>query len=166
MRNAVIVHRYRYGLGIGRPRGSALQIERIGHDSSVPAVVLHYIHERPSVLQNGESDRSSVAGDRRAAQDLCSLAIPQFRGSLVGDFPDALAASGCRNIKKIVGSDAWGESVPVVNGIRAAADISTGESASGNRQRVLLVVSSVATRRRPSVVAASEVYRSRPEVSR
>ena len=54
----------------------------------------------------------------------------------------------------------------VVSEIRAAADISAGESAIGKRQSVLFGLARVTTRRRPSALAASDVYRSRPEVSR
>ncbi len=54
----------------------------------------------------------------------------------------------------------------VVSEIRAAADTSAGESAIRKRQSVLFELASVTTRRRPSALAASDVYRSRPEVSR
>ena len=54
----------------------------------------------------------------------------------------------------------------VVTGIRVGADISMGESASRSRQSVRFGVASVRTNRRPSALAASEVYRSGPEVSR
>ena len=58
----------------------------------------------------------------------------------------------------------------VVSGICAAADVSVGTSSidtgMGKRQRVLRGLASVTTRRRPSALAASEVYRSRPEVNR
>ena len=54
----------------------------------------------------------------------------------------------------------------VVSEIRAGADTSAGESAIRKRQSVLFGLASVTTRRRPSALAASDVYRSRPELSR
>ena len=56
--------------------------------------------------------------------------------------------------------------MPVVSEIRAAADTSAVESAIRKRQSVCFGLARVTTRRRPSALAASDVYRSRPELSR
>ena len=50
----------------------------------------------------------------------------------------------------------------VVNGICAAADTSVAESAIRKRQSDFFGFASVATSRRPSALAASDVYRSGP----
>src|SRR6266550_2603543 len=52
------------------------------------------------------------------------------------------------------------------NEMGAAIDTLVGESPIGKRHRVLVGLARVTTKRRPSVLAASDVYRSRPEVSR
>jgi hypothetical protein len=54
----------------------------------------------------------------------------------------------------------------VVRETGAAADTPVGESAIGNRQSVLFGLATVTTRRRASALAASDVSRSGPVVSR
>src|SRR5258707_15507119 len=56
--------------------------------------------------------------------------------------------------------------VLVVNEIRTGADVAAGESPIGKRHRVLFGLATVRIRRRPSALAASDVYRSSPELNR
>ena len=107
--DAVIVRRRGDRLAVGRPCGSALQVERIGHDPRVRAVGLHHVQERLPVLPDRECDVPSIGGDCRAAKDLRSLATPQLRARSVGELPDTLARAGRRNIQKIIWTQSWGE---------------------------------------------------------
>src|ERR1039457_6899784 len=100
--DAMSYHRRGDRSTVGRPRWSALQVERIGHNPRVRAVGLHHIQERPPVLPDREYDISSIGGDGRAAKDLRSLTTPQLRASSVGELPDTLARAGRRNIQKII----------------------------------------------------------------
>ncbi len=54
----------------------------------------------------------------------------------------------------------------MVSEMRVPAAASAGVSVMGKRQSVLFALASVATRRRPSALAASDVYRSRPKLTR
>ena len=96
--DAVIFCRGGYRLAIGRPRGIALQVERIGHDPRVRAVGLHHVQGRLPVLPDRECDMASIGGDCGAAKYLRSLTTPQLRGGAVDELPNTLARAGRRNI--------------------------------------------------------------------
>ena len=101
------------------------------------------------------------------SDNLRTMAVPQLCGSLVPDFPDALA--GFRQQRcKADSPDQIVERTPFQwsTGRETWDDIWTGESARRNRQSVLFGVTSVTTRRRPSALAAKDEYRSSPEVRR
>ena len=163
--DAVIVRRRSDRLAVGRPCWSALQVERIGHDPRVRAVGLHHVQERLPVLPDGERDVSSIGGDCRAAKDLRPLSTPQLRGWF--RWRASRYSRPCRSQKHREGN-----SDPVAGRSRCwlsarfaicVPTASVGESAMRKRQSVLRGLASVATRRRPSALAASDVYRSRPE---
>src|SRR2546425_13112615 len=108
VRDAVIVRRRGDRLAVGRPCWSAQQVKRIGHNPRVRAIGLHYVQERLSMLLNRECDIPSIRRDSRAAKDSRSLTAPQFRASSVGELPDTLARTGCRNIQKVIWTQSGG----------------------------------------------------------
>ena len=119
------------------------------------------------MLADRECEITSIGGDCRAAKNSRFLTAPQLGAGSVGELPDALAGAGRGDIQKIVRAQPRGES-------RAGRerDWSRGRQLSWVNQRsasarvFVFGLASVTTRRRPSALAASEVYRSRPEVSR
>ena len=143
-----------------------LQVERTSHRPSVSAVGLHHIQPHLAVLLDGECDIPSIGGDCRAANDSRSLTTPQLRGSSVGKLPDALARAGGGNVQKIIWPSRGENPVLVDSEIGAAAETWVGALVIGKRQRVLFGLASVTTTRRPSALAASDVYRSSPELKR
>ena len=109
---------------------------------------------------------SAIGGDAGAANDLRSIAAPQFRVRSVRPLPDAFAGAGRRDVDKIIRPKPGRERASGRQGDSSREASSALESPIRIRQRVLFGLARVTTRRLPSAVAASDVYRSGPKVSR
>src|SRR5277367_1365897 len=101
--DAVIIRRRGNRLAVGRPRRSALQIERISHNPRFRSIGLHYVQQHLLMLADRERNRPSIRRDCRSAKDSRSLTAPQLRSSsAVGELPDTLVRTGRRNVQKII----------------------------------------------------------------
>src|SRR5271165_1247138 len=131
----------------------------------VPSACIMYKRVCPCWLTENAKERPSgeTAGPPKTRASLplhSSVLVPLANFQILSPVPVAETYS------RKSGPSRGEYTVPVARGIGSAADAFVDEPAIGNRQRVVFELASVTTRRRPSAEAASEVNRSRREVSR
>ncbi len=152
-------------LAIWRPGGCTLQVEGVGHNPRVLAIGLHHVQGRPPVLPYRERDVPAVAEIAGPPRTRAPLPL---HDSVPFPWPVSRYCRWRRLWKhREDNSDPVAGRTPCWSSARLEPPATTPRvNQRWASARLFFGLAGVSTRRRPSALAASDVYRSRPEVNR